>query len=66
MSEDYHKILSLKMDQELYENTIKFIDHKELKTPDIKTVQFRFRTGYNRAARVVERIRLEQGVTGKN
>ncbi|WP_338505547.1 hypothetical protein VRC35_04845 [Erwinia aphidicola] len=66
MSEDFHKILSLKMDEELYEKTINFIAQKELKTPDIKTVQLRFRTGYNRAARVVERIRLEQGVTGKN
>lgn len=52
------------MDEELYEKTIKFIDQKGLKNLNIKKVQFQFRTGYFRAARVVERIRLEKGVTG--
>lgn len=66
MSEESHKALNLKMDEELYEKTLKFIAQKGLKYLNIKTVQIHFRTGYNRAARVVERIRLEQGVTGKN
>ena len=66
MSEESHKALNLKMDEELYEKTLKFIAQKGLKYLNIKTVQIYFRTGYNRAARVVERIRLEQGVTGKN
>lgn len=64
--EEPHKILNLKMDEELYEKTIKFIAQKGLKHLDIKTVQFQFRTGYFRAARVVERILLEKGVAGKN
>lgn len=66
MSEESRKALNLKMDEELYEKTIKFIAQKGLKQLDIKIVQFHFRTGYFRAARVVERIRLEQGVIGKN
>ncbi|QDL33770.1 hypothetical protein [Serratia liquefaciens] len=66
MSEESHNALNLKMDEELYEKTLKFIAQKGLKYLDIKTVQFHFRTGYFRTARVVERIRLEQGVTGKN
>ncbi|WP_139824016.1 hypothetical protein [Lonsdalea britannica] len=66
MSEESHKTLSLKMDEELYEKTLKFIAQKGIKHLDIKIVQFHFRTGYFLAARVVERIRLEQGVTGKN
>lgn len=66
MSEESHKALNLKMDEALYEKTLKFIAQKGLKHLDIKIVQFHFRTGYNRAARVVERIRLEQGVTGKH
>ena len=66
VSEESHKTLSLKMDEELYEKTLKFIAQKGLKYLDIKTVQLHFCTGYNRAARVVERIRLEKGVSGKN
>lgn len=65
MSEESHKALNQKMDEELYEKTLKFIAQKGLKHLDIKIVKFNFRTGYCRAARVVESIRLEQGVTGK-
>lgn len=66
MSKESRKALNLKMDEELYEKSINFIAQKRLKNLDIKTVQFQFRTGYFRAARIVERIRLKQSVTGKN
>lgn len=66
MSEASRKALNLKMDVELYEKIINFITQKEFKNMDIKTLQRHFRTGYFRAARVVEHIRLEQGATGNN
>lgn len=66
MNEEFRKSLNLKMDYELYEKAINFIAQKELITFDIKTVQLHFRTGYYRAARIVEHIRLEQGITGNN
>nr|WP_238344454.1 DNA translocase FtsK [Pantoea nemavictus] len=48
------------MDAELYDKTLQLIIHEGLTEIKVKTVQLYFRVGYNRAARIVERLRLEK------
>lgn len=54
--------LSNKMDAELYDKILRVIIHEGLTEIKIKTVQLHFRVGYNRAARIVERLRLENKI----
>ncbi|ELI8237233.1 hypothetical protein RSG04_000532 [Yersinia enterocolitica] len=60
MSEQERDDLNRKMDAELYDKTLQLIIHKGLTEIKVKTVQLHFRVGYNRAARIVERLRLEK------
>ena len=59
MSEQERDDLNNKMDTALYDKTLRLIFQEGLTEINIKTVQLYFRVGYNRAARIVERIRLE-------
>lgn len=58
--------LSNKMDAALYNKTLRLIIQEGLTEINVKTVQLHFRVGYNRAARIVERIRLESEHSKKN
>ncbi|MBA0035577.1 hypothetical protein HS962_04940 [Pantoea sp. BIGb0393] len=60
MSEQERDDLNRKMDAELYDKTLQLIIHEGLTEIKVKTVQLYFRVGYNRAARIVERLRLEK------
>lgn len=59
MSEQERDELNNKMDTALYDKTLRLIIQEGLTEINVKTVQLHFRVGYNRAARIVERIRLE-------
>lgn len=59
MSKQERDDLNNKMDTALYDKTLRLIIQKGLTEINIKTVQLHFRVGYNRAARIVERIHLE-------
>ncbi|MCB5323896.1 hypothetical protein LH412_18015 [Yersinia intermedia] len=59
MSEQEQDDLYYKMDAELYDKTLRLIIQEGLTEIKVKTVQLHFRVGYNRAARIVERLRLE-------
>ena len=59
MSEQEQDDLNHKMDAKLYEKILRLIIQKGLTEIKVKTVQLHFRVGYNRAARIVERLRLE-------
>ncbi|AYX11576.1 DNA translocase FtsK [Yersinia pseudotuberculosis] len=54
--------LSNKMDAALYDKTLRLIIQEGLTEIKVKTVQLHFRVGYNRAARIVERIRQETNI----
>jgi len=54
--------LSNKMDAALYDKTLRLIIQEGLTEINVKTVQLHFRVGYNRAARIVERIRQETNI----
>ena len=60
MSEQERDDLNRKMDAELYDKTLQLIIHEGLTEIKVKTVQLYFRVGYNRAARIVERLCLEK------
>ncbi|MGX1958519.1 DNA translocase FtsK [Serratia proteamaculans] len=60
MNEQERDDLNSKMDAELYDKTLQLIIHEGLTEIKVKTVQLHFRVGYNRAARIVERLRLEK------
>lgn len=62
MSEQEQDDLYYKMDAELYDKTLRLIIQEGLTEIKIKTVQLHFRVGYNRAARIVERLRLEKKI----
>ncbi|ELI8044524.1 hypothetical protein RSG19_001572 [Yersinia enterocolitica] len=62
MSEQEKDNLNHKMDAELYDKTLRLIIQEGLTEIKIKTVQLHFRVGYNRAARIVERLRLEKKI----
>ncbi|QHB31950.1 hypothetical protein F0T03_07110 [Yersinia canariae] len=62
MSEQEQDDLSHKMDAELYDKTLRLIIQEGLIEIKVKTVQLHFRVGYNRAARIVERLRLENKI----
>lgn len=51
--------LNNKMDTALYDKTLRLIIQVGLTEINVKNVQLHFRVGYNRAARIVERLRLE-------
>lgn len=42
---------------DLHEETLELIFHEGLKVVKVSTVQHHFRIGYNRAAKILERIR---------
>lgn len=60
MSEQEQDDLNRKMDAELYDKTLQLIIHEGLTEIKVKMVQLYFRVGYNRAARIVERLRREK------
>jgi len=62
VSEQEQDDLYYKMDAELYDKTLRLIIQEGLTEIKIKTVQLHFRVGYNRAARIVERLRLEKKI----
>lgn len=62
MSEQEQDDLNYKMDAELYDKTRRLIIQEGLTEIKVKTVQLHFRVGYNRAARIVERLRLEKNI----
>lgn len=62
MSEQEKDDLNHKMDAELYDKTLRLIIQEGLTEIKIKTVQLHFRVGYNRAARIIERLRLEKKI----
>ena len=59
MSKQERDDLNCKMDAELYDRTLRLIMHKEVAEIKVKAVQIHFKVGYNRAARIVERLRME-------
>ncbi|CNL36452.1 Ftsk gamma domain [Yersinia enterocolitica] len=62
MSEQEHDDLNYKMDAKLYDKTRQLIIQEGLTDIKVKTVQLHFRVGYNRAVRIVERLRLEKKI----
>lgn len=60
MSEQERGDLNHKMDVELYDKILRMINQEGLTEIKVKTVQLHFLVGYNRAARIVERLRLEK------
>lgn len=62
MSKQERDDLNYKMDAELYDKILRLIIHEGLTEIKIKTVQLHFRVGYNRAARIVERLHLEKKI----
>lgn len=62
MSKQERDDLNYKMDAELYDKILRLIINEGLTEIKIKTVQLHFRVGYNRAARIVERLRLEKKI----
>lgn len=62
MSEQEQDDLSNKMDAALYDKTLRLIIQEGLTEINVKTVQLHFLVGYNRAARIVERIRQETNI----
>ena len=62
MSRQERDSLSNKMDAALYDKTLRLIIQEGLTKINVKTVQLHFRVGYNRAARIVERIRQETNI----
>ncbi|AXY33870.1 DNA translocase FtsK [Yersinia pseudotuberculosis] len=50
------------MDAKLYDKTLRLIIQEGLTEIKVKAVQLYFRVGYNRAARIVERLRLEKKI----
>jgi len=62
VSEQEKDDLNHKMDAELYDKTLRLIIQEGLTEIKIKTVQLHFRVGYNRAARIIERLRLEKKI----
>jgi DNA segregation ATPase FtsK/SpoIIIE-like protein len=54
--------LNHKMDAKLYDKTLRLIIQEVLTEIKVKAVQLHFRVGYNRAARIVERLRLEKKI----
>jgi len=62
VSEQEKDDLNHKMDAELYDKTLRLIIQEGLTEIKIKTVQLHFRVGYNRAARIIERLRMEKKI----
>lgn len=62
MSEQEQDNLNHKMDAKLYDKTLRLIIQEGLTEIKVKAVQLHFRVGYNRAARIVERLRLEKKI----
>lgn len=62
MSEQEQDDLSHKIDAALYDKTLRLIIQEGLTEIKVKTVQLHFRVGYNRAARIVELLRLENKI----
>ena len=60
MNEQERDDLNRKMDAELYDKALQLIVDEGLTEIKVKTIQLHFRVGYNRAARIVERLRLEK------
>ncbi|EMA9490382.1 TPA: hypothetical protein U5E00_004329 [Yersinia enterocolitica] len=62
MSEQEQDDLNHKMDAKLYDKTLRLIIQEGLTEIKDKAVQLYFRVGYNRAARIVDRLRLEKKI----
>ncbi|EKN6183414.1 TPA: DNA translocase FtsK [Yersinia enterocolitica] len=62
MNEQEQDDLNHKMDAKLYDKTLRLIIQEVLTEIKVKAVQLHFRVGYNRAARIVERLRLEKKI----
>ncbi|HFU4536154.1 TPA: DNA translocase FtsK [Yersinia enterocolitica] len=62
MSEQEQDDLNHKMDAKLYDKTLRLIIQEALTVIKVKAVQLHFRVGYNRAARIVESLRLEKKI----
>lgn len=62
MSDQEQDDLNYKMDAELYDKTLRLMIQEGPTEIKVKTVQLHFRVGYNRAARIVERLRLEKNI----
>ncbi|CNB47468.1 Ftsk gamma domain [Yersinia frederiksenii] len=62
MSEQEQDDLNHKMDAKLYDKTLRLIIQEGLTEIKDKAVQLYFRVGYNRAAQIVDRLRLEKKI----